>query len=73
MLTKEIPFYGVRHMVRPGLTGWAQVKYKYGSSVEDALEKLQYDLFYLKNASIGLDLLIMFQTIKTVLKRRGAQ
>jgi sugar transferase (PEP-CTERM system associated) len=73
MLTKEIPFYGVRHMVRPGLTGWAQVKYKYGSSVEDALEKLQYDLFYLKNASIGLDLLIMFQTVKTVLWRRGAQ
>ena len=73
MLTKKIPFYGVRHMVRPGLTGWAQVKYKYGRSVEDALEKLQYDLFYLKNASIGLDLLIMFQTIKTVLLRRGAQ
>jgi sugar transferase (PEP-CTERM system associated) len=73
MLSKEIPFYGVRHMVRPGLTGWAQVKYKYGSTVEDAREKLQYDLFYIKNASIGLDLLIMFQTIKTVLLRRGAQ
>jgi lipopolysaccharide/colanic/teichoic acid biosynthesis glycosyltransferase len=72
-LTKEIPFYGVRHMVRPGLTGWAQIKYKYGSTVADAREKLQYDLFYIKNASIGLDLLIMFQTIKTVLLRRGAQ
>lgn len=72
-LSKEIPYYGVRHMVRPGLTGWAQVKYKYGSTVEDAREKLQYDLFYIKNASIGLDLLIMFQTIKTVLLRRGAQ
>jgi sugar transferase (PEP-CTERM system associated) len=72
-LSKEIPFYGVRHMVRPGLTGWAQVKYKYGSTVEDAREKLQYDLFYIKNASIGLDLLIMFLTIKTVLLRRGAQ
>jgi len=51
----------------------AQVKYKYGSTVDDAREKLQYDLFYIKNASIGLDLLIMFQTIKTVLLRRGAQ
>jgi sugar transferase (PEP-CTERM system associated) len=72
-LSKEIPFYGVRHMVRPGLTGWAQVKYKYGSTVEDAREKLQYDLFYIKNASLGLDLLIVFQTVKTVLLRRGAQ
>jgi lipopolysaccharide/colanic/teichoic acid biosynthesis glycosyltransferase len=72
-LSKEIPYYGVRHMVRPGLTGWAQVKYKYGSTVADSREKLQYDLFYIKNASIGLDLLIMFQTVKTVLLRRGAQ
>ena len=72
-LSKEIPYYGVRHMVRPGLTGWAQVKYKYGSTVEDSREKLQYDLFYIKNASIGLDLLIMFLTVKTVLLRRGAQ
>ena len=72
MLSKEIPYYGVRHMVRPGITGWAQVKYKYGSTVEDAREKLQYDLFYIKNASIGLDLLIMFQTVKTVLLGRGA-
>jgi len=71
--SKAIPFYGVRHMVRPGLTGWAQVKYKYGSTVDDAREKLQYDLFYIKNASIGLDLLIMFLTVKTVLLRRGAQ
>jgi len=72
-LSQQIPYYGVRHVVRPGLTGWAQVKYKYGSTVEDAREKLQYDLFYIKNASLGLDLLIMFQTIKTVLLRRGAQ
>ncbi len=72
-LSKEIPYYGMRHMVRPGLTGWAQVKYKYGSTVQDAREKLQYDLFYIKNASIGLDLLIMFQTVKTVLLKRGAQ
>jgi len=72
-LSREIPYYGVRHLVRPGITGWAQVKYKYGSTVEDAREKLQYDLFYIKNVSIGLDLLIMFQTIKTVLLARGAQ
>jgi sugar transferase (PEP-CTERM system associated) len=72
-LSREIPYYGMRHIVRPGLTGWAQVRYKYGSTVEDAREKLQYDLFYIKNVSIGLDLLIMFQTIKTVLLRRGAQ
>jgi lipopolysaccharide/colanic/teichoic acid biosynthesis glycosyltransferase len=72
-LSKEIPYYGVRHMVRPGITGWAQIKYKYGSTIEDALQKLQYDLYYIKNASIGLDLLIMFQTVKTVLLRRGAQ
>ena len=72
-LSKEIPYYNVRHMVRPGLTGWAQIKYKYGSTVQDSREKLQYDLFYIKNASIGLDLLIMFQTVKTVLLRRGAQ
>ena len=51
-LTSEIPFYGQRHVVRPGLTGWAQVCYTYGASVEDALEKLQYDLYYIKNMSI---------------------
>ena len=59
--------------VAPRLTGWAQIRYKYGNTVQDALEKLQYDLFYIKNASIGLDLLIMFQTIKIVLLGRGAQ
>jgi sugar transferase (PEP-CTERM system associated) len=72
-LTREIPFYGVRHAVRPGITGWAQVRYKYGNTVDDAKEKLQYDLFYIKNASLGLDLLIMLQTIKIVLLGRGAQ
>ncbi len=72
-LTRELPYYGVRHMVRPGITGWAQVRYKYGNTIEDAKEKLQYDLFYIKNASIGLDILIMFQTIKIVLLGRGAQ
>jgi sugar transferase (PEP-CTERM system associated) len=72
-LSKEIPYYGVRHVVRPGITGWAQVQYKYGNTLEDAREKLQYDLFYIKNASLGLDFLIMFQTIKIVLLGRGAQ
>jgi sugar transferase (PEP-CTERM system associated) len=72
-LTKEIPYYGVRHVVRPGITGWAQVQYKYGNTLEDAREKLQYDLFYIKNASVGLDLLILFQTIKIVLLGRGAR
>ncbi len=72
-LSREIPYYGVRHVVRPGITGWAQVQYKYGNTMEDAREKLQYDLFYIKNASLGLDLLIMFQTIKIVLLGRGAQ
>jgi sugar transferase (PEP-CTERM system associated) len=71
-LTEQIPFYGQRHVVRPGLTGWAQVRYTYGSSVEDAMEKLQYDLFYIKNLSIALDLFIVFSTIKTVILRRGA-
>jgi sugar transferase (PEP-CTERM system associated) len=71
-LTAQIPFYGQRHVVRPGLTGWAQVRYTYGSSVEDALEKLQYDLFYIKNLSLPLDLFIIFSTIKTVITQRGA-
>jgi exopolysaccharide biosynthesis polyprenyl glycosylphosphotransferase len=71
-LTKQIPFYGQRHVVKPGLTGWAQVRYTYGASVEDALEKLQYDLFYIKNMSFALDLFILFETVKTVLLRRGA-
>jgi len=71
-LSREIPYYGLRHVVAPGITGWAQIQYKYGNSVEDAKEKLQYDLFYVKNASVGLDLLILFQTIKTVLRLRGA-
>ena len=72
-LSKEIRYYGVRHTVRPGITGWAQVQYKYGNTLEDAREKLQYDLFYIKNASIGLDLWIMFQTIKIVMLGRGAR
>jgi sugar transferase (PEP-CTERM system associated) len=72
-LTQEIPFYGQRHVVQPGLTGWAQVRYTYGASVEDAMEKLQFDLFYVKNMSIFLDLLIMFATLKIILLRRGSR
>jgi sugar transferase (PEP-CTERM system associated) len=71
-LTEQIPFYHQRHVVRPGLTGWAQVKYTYGASVEDALQKLQFDLFYIKNLSLSLDLYIIFSTIKTVVLRKGA-
>ena len=66
-LTREIPFYGQRHVVRPGVTGWAQVRYKYGATKEDALEKLQYELYYIKNMSLALDLVIMFHTVKTMI------
>lgn len=72
-LSKEIPFYGHRHLVAPGLTGWAQTKYPYGASVEDARMKLQYDLYYIKNQSLGLDLMIVIDTIKTVLFGSGAR
>ncbi|MBM3777394.1 MAG: hypothetical protein FJW23_04015 [Acidimicrobiia bacterium] len=70
-LEKQIPFYGQRHVVKPGITGWAQVRYTYGATVEDAMEKLQYDLFYIKNLSLSLDFFIMFETVKTVLLQRG--
>ena len=72
-LTEQIPFYGQRHTVRPGLTGWAQVRYTYGASREDALEKLQYDLFYIKHMSFALDLFVLAKTVKTVLMGEGAQ
>jgi lipopolysaccharide/colanic/teichoic acid biosynthesis glycosyltransferase len=71
-LQTVIPFYNLRHTVKPGLTGWAQINYEYGSSVEDAVEKLQYDLFYIKHMSWVLDTLIAFETIKTILVRRGS-
>jgi sugar transferase (PEP-CTERM system associated) len=71
-LTRQIPYYGQRHTVRPGITGWAQVRYTYGASIEDALQKLQYDLYYIKNFSIALDLFIVFETVKTVIRSRGA-
>ena len=72
-LTAQIPYYGQRHIVRPGLTGWAQVRYTYGASVEDALMKLQYDLYYIKNLTLAFDLFIMIKTVKTVLMRKGGQ
>jgi sugar transferase (PEP-CTERM system associated) len=72
-LSNEIPYYDLRHMIRPGITGWAQVRYRYGATLEETKRKLEYDLYYLKHLSLGLDLLIMFETIKTIVLRRGAQ
>ncbi len=72
-LAEQLPFYNLRHLIRPGLTGWAQVRYGYGATLAEAREKLEYDLYYVKHMSLGLDLLIMFETIKIILRRRGAQ
>jgi sugar transferase (PEP-CTERM system associated) len=72
-LAEEIPFYEQRHLVQPGLTGWAQIKYPYGASIEDARQKLQYDLYYIKNQSLVLDAVIIFETVKTILFSRGAR
>jgi sugar transferase (PEP-CTERM system associated) len=72
-LTREIPFYHERHAVKPGLTGWAQVKYRYGASIEDAIEKLRYDLYYVKHLSLAFDLTIAFDTVKVILFGKGAQ
>jgi sugar transferase (PEP-CTERM system associated) len=72
-LTSAIPFYSLRHAVRPGVTGWAQIRYAYGACVEDSLEKLQYDLFYIKHLTLAFDFMILFSTIKTVIVGRGAR
>lgn len=72
-LTHDLPYYAVRHSVKPGVTGWAQVRYHYGASVEDSAEKLQYDLYYVKNHTLLLDLVVLFETIGVVLARKGAQ
>ncbi|HEX8127565.1 MAG TPA: TIGR03013 family XrtA/PEP-CTERM system glycosyltransferase [Pyrinomonadaceae bacterium] len=72
-LAEEIPFYEQRHLIPPGLTGWAQIKYPYGASIEDARQKLQYDLYYIKNQSLVLDAVIIFETAKTILFGRGAR
>ncbi|MBP9804043.1 MAG: TIGR03013 family PEP-CTERM/XrtA system glycosyltransferase [Candidatus Accumulibacter sp.] len=72
-LTRDIPFYAVRHSVKPGLTGWAQVSYHYGSTVDDSVQKLQYDLYYVKNHTLFLDLLVLFETVGVVLTGKGAR
>ncbi|HMG73873.1 MAG TPA: TIGR03013 family XrtA/PEP-CTERM system glycosyltransferase [Pyrinomonadaceae bacterium] len=72
-LAQEIPFYEQRHLIAPGLTGWAQIKYPYGASIDDARKKLEYDLYYIKNQSITLDATIMFETVKTILLGRGGR
>jgi sugar transferase (PEP-CTERM system associated) len=73
LLTREIPYYHLRHIIRPGVTGWAQVRYQYGASVEEAKEKLKYDLYYIKNISLSLDLLILSESVKTILLGRGSR
>jgi len=72
-LTQELPYFAVRQSVKPGVTGWAQVRYHYGASVEDSAEKLQYDLYYVKNHTLFLDLVILFETVGVVLTAKGAQ
>ena len=66
-----VPYYEQRHLIAPGLTGWAQIKYPYGASIEDARQKLQYDLYYIKNQSLMLDAIILFETVKIILFGRG--
>lgn len=73
MLEKDIPFYAIRHSVKPGVTGWAQVRYSYGASIEDAKRKLQFDLYYVKNNSVFLDFFILFETVRVVLFGEGAR
>ena len=73
MLNNEIRYYDVRHSVKPGLTGWAQLRYPYGASVQDADEKLKYDLFYVKNHALLFDLTILMQTVEVVIFGRGAR
>ncbi len=72
-LAREIPFYAVRHSVKPGITGWAQVRYHYAASLDDAAQKLQYDLYYVKNHTLFLDIVILFETVGVVLTGEGAQ
>jgi len=72
-LSQKIPYYRQRHCVRPGITGWAQINFKYGETLEDTMTKLEYDLYYIKNMSLSLDTYIIFHTVKTMLLSRGAQ
>ncbi|WP_292980756.1 TIGR03013 family XrtA/PEP-CTERM system glycosyltransferase [Nitrosomonas sp.] len=73
MLSAQVPYYNMRHSIKPGITGWAQVRYPYGASLEDAIEKLQYDLYYVKNHSLFLDFIILIDTIGVVLLRKGSR
>ena len=72
-LEEQLPYFAERHMVKPGITGWAQINYPYGASIEDTLRKLEYDLFYLKNLSILFDLAIIIRTVRIVLKGEGSR
>jgi lipopolysaccharide/colanic/teichoic acid biosynthesis glycosyltransferase len=72
-LSEQIPYYSIRHAVRPGITGWAQINYGYGSSVEEAKEKLRFDLYYIRNVSVTLDLLIVSYTLRAVIIGRGVR
>jgi lipopolysaccharide/colanic/teichoic acid biosynthesis glycosyltransferase len=72
-LAREIPFYRLREAVKPGITGWAQIRYPYGASVEDARNKLEFDLYYVKNGSLFLDVAIIFHTVRHVVLGRGAR
>lgn len=72
-LSEIVPYYGKRHFIKPGVTGWAQVRYAYGASEEDALEKMRYDLYYIKNYSLTLDIMILLETVKVVLLGRGGR
>ena len=72
-LSKQIPYFGLRHCVKPGITGWAQLRYAYGASVEDSAEKLKFDLYYAKNHSLVFDLMILMQTVEVVLFGKGAR
>ncbi len=72
-LVQQIPFYGARHSVKPGVTGWAQVRHHYGASVDDSSDKLQYDLYYVKNHTLFFDILVLFHSVRVVLFARGSR
>jgi len=71
--TNEIKYYGIRHHVKPGITGWAQICYPYGASIEDTKNKLEFDLYYMKNYSLFLDVMIIIQTVQVVLWKQGSR
>jgi lipopolysaccharide/colanic/teichoic acid biosynthesis glycosyltransferase len=66
LIKKEVPYYDIRHLITPGVTGWAQINYRYGSSIQDSYEKLQYDIYYLKNRSLILDIAVILKTLRTL-------